>query len=455
MVFGVKGSGKSNVLALMVEQLSRFHLPQIILDTEREYQSLLSLLPRGVIATAERCPRGADILHHGLQVIVDLQSWNTDEAAAVAMCFLIQELFTATTAIAPADRVPCVLHLDEAGYWLPQEAVTYLSKETRKALADAFHKLASRGRKQGLTPFLYTQSISEIAKSAIRQIGVKVLMRQTLDIDLTRYCQYIQGATAQTKKAIQAYPRGKAIVILPDGSQHRVQFHARQSEHVSQTPQVLAALTKFAAIDLDVSTVPMRDLTASSSETKPSQKGETSKGGHSPAQRTAKERVQHFLSVDPTLRPTELAKLAECDQALASRARKAYMEAHPNGSVQTVQRTRPMGKMEQRIRALLTENPQYTPSQLAHRTRYSLNDVRDVLARMQGENVGVEERREVPEKQAPCKKTQPPLTQKARQRLEEAERRLTEQGGPITYDRLAHEAHIGYHAIATFLHEKR
>ena len=48
-------------------------------------------------------------------------------------------------------------------------AVSYLSKETRKALADAFHKLATRGRKQGLTPLLYTQSISEVAKSAIRQ----------------------------------------------------------------------------------------------------------------------------------------------------------------------------------------------------------------------------------------------------------------------------------------------
>src|SRR5450755_3202754 len=208
IAFGVKGSGKSNLLALLVEQLGRFLLPQLIIDTEREYQSLAHLLPRGVIAA--------------------LQSWQSDEAAALSLCQLIEELFTATTAIAPHERVPCVIHLDEAAYWLPQEAVVYLSKETRKALADAFHKLASRGRKQGLTSFLYTQSISEVAKSAIRQAGVKVLMRQTLDIDLTRYCQYIQGATARTKKAIQAYPSGKAIVILPDGSQRKVQFHTRQ-----------------------------------------------------------------------------------------------------------------------------------------------------------------------------------------------------------------------------------
>jgi hypothetical protein len=209
IAFGVKGSGKSNLLALLVEQLRRFLLPQIILDTEREY--------------------------------------HTDEAAALAMCQLIGELFTTTTAQTPQERVPCVIHLDEAGYWLPQEAVSYLSKETRKALADTFHKLASRGRKQGLTPFLYTQSISEVAKSAIRQAGVKVLMRQTLDVDLNRYCQYLAGATTRTKKAIQAYPSGKAIVILPDGSQHRAQFHQRESEHKGHAPQAQVALVKLSS----------------------------------------------------------------------------------------------------------------------------------------------------------------------------------------------------------------
>ena len=203
------------------------------------------------MATADRCPSGSDIIHKGLQVIVDLQSWQNDEAAALCLCQLIEELFTATTAIAPHDRVPCAIHLDEAAYWLPQEAVTYLSKETRKALADAFHKLASRGRKQGLTPLLYTQSISEVAKSAIRQAGIKVLMRQTRDVDLTRYCQYLQGATPRTKRAIAAYPSGRAVVILPDGSQHKVQFHTRQSEHVSQTPQAQASLVKFAAMEAE------------------------------------------------------------------------------------------------------------------------------------------------------------------------------------------------------------
>src|SRR5438132_14381861 len=92
IAFGVKGSGKSNLVARTAEQIGRFFLPQVILDSEREYQSLVNLLPHGIIATANRCPSGFDILHRGLQVVLDLRSWATDEAAALAMVQLINEL---------------------------------------------------------------------------------------------------------------------------------------------------------------------------------------------------------------------------------------------------------------------------------------------------------------------------------------------------------------------------
>jgi hypothetical protein len=266
IAFGVKGSGKSNVLARISEQLERFFLPQVIFDTEHEYQSLIDFLPHGIIATASCFPSAYDILNSGLQVIVDLRSWESDESAALAIVQLVNELFAVAMAQAPQDRVPCVISLDEAAYWLPQEAVPYLSKSTRQALADVFHRLASRGRKLGLVPFLYTQSISEIAKSSIRQAGVKVLMRQTLDIDLARYAEYIRNCTPVRKKAIAAFAKGKAIVILPDGGQQLVQFHERESEHPSHTPLAQVALVKFATTSIDLAALPMRDLTAGATQ---------------------------------------------------------------------------------------------------------------------------------------------------------------------------------------------
>ena len=428
IAFGVKGSGKSNLLALLVEQFCRFLLPQLIIDTEGEQRGLLPLLPHGLIATASACPSGYDIIHKGLQVIVDIHCWGNDEAAALAMCQLISELFAATNGIVPQDRYPCVIHLDEASYWLPQDAVSYLSKDTRKALSDAFHKLASRGRKQGLTPFLYTQSISEVRKETIRQAGIQVLMRQTLDIDVNRYCEYIYGATEKTRAAIRALSPGKAIVILPDGSQHKVQFYARASEHSSHTPGVHTALVKFATLEVDVAALPMRDLTTEP----PSVAGQAGSKPKPAAPMTA--RLQALLREDPTLRPVDLMRLTGCSQGLASRVCLAYFEAHPEEAAiagrkplhALTQRERvyalldadpmltpkqlaervgctirlaqayrsdygaplvPKGqKQEQQIRALLQENPHYTPSQIQHRMRMSLGRVRRIMARIQAES---------------------------------------------------------------------
>ncbi len=47
----------------------------------------------------------------------------------------------------------------------------------------------------------------------------------------------------------------------------------------------------------------------------------------------------------------------------------------------------------------------------------------------------------------------PALPQAVCQRLEEAYQRLVEQGLPVTYRRLAGEAHVGDHAVAAFLQE--
>ena len=251
-VFGVKGSGKSNLVSLLVEQLSRFFLPQVIFDTESEYTSLVEFLPRGVLATAGHLPKAAAILEHGLQVVVDLKSFDCEDSAAIAMTNLVWGLLHAAEKQDPTDRIPCIVHLDESAFWLPQRSVEYLCKSNRDDLLDAFAILASRGRKYGLTPFLYTQQISQVHKNAIRQAGILVLMRQSFDTDLKRYGEYVP-LTVERKEQIRAFAPGKAVVILPDGSCPLVQFNERATMHTSHTPKAMRAVAKFAQTDCSYS----------------------------------------------------------------------------------------------------------------------------------------------------------------------------------------------------------
>lgn len=248
-VFGIPGSGKTNFGALFCEQLSPFLVPMAIFDREGDLLSLVDVMPRGVLATADNCPSGHDILNQGLQVVYDLASWGSDSMAADLIVSIVGGLIE--WANKHKNRVPCLIMLDEANYWLPERrGGVALDKETYKQLHDAFTNVSSTGRKRGLTPCYLCPRISDLSKSVLSP-GVGVFMKATLDTDLSRYLEYVSSAdltASQLKRRIAAFGRGRAIVTLPGGRQRTVSFHSRVSEHISHTPGVEAALDRYSTM---------------------------------------------------------------------------------------------------------------------------------------------------------------------------------------------------------------
>jgi hypothetical protein len=247
--FGLPGSGKTNACALLAEQFGQYFIPQAIFDKEGDYTSLADVLPRGIVATATNYPSGYDILEYGLQVVYDLSTWESPEDAARLMIRVVGELMVSAEGRPPSARVPALVLLDEASYWLPEKRSQHLEEETFKQLRHIFTELASRGRKRGLAPALFAQRISELAKAVLTP-GIYILMRQTLDTDLKRYMEYVTSTlpAKQIKSRIASFGPGRAIVKLPGGKQHMVTFYERQSEHVSHTPKSQAALEHYASL---------------------------------------------------------------------------------------------------------------------------------------------------------------------------------------------------------------
>lgn len=242
---GMKRSGKTSVLALIIEQIGRFETPLCVYDKEGDLQSLLDVLPRGVLVDREHWYSAAQILEHHLQVVVNLQSWDTDDERAAVMCTLVQGLIKITSAQDPEERVPCPQFLDEAQFWLPQDSVDYLSSESLKALSSTFSILLSTGAKRGLTPFCFTQRIAQTRKSII-DLGVQIFMHQALDIDQERAMKYIRKSTI-AQSDLAALQKGQGVVCLPDGVQLVVKFDQRRSVHVSKTPTVSRVASGYRA----------------------------------------------------------------------------------------------------------------------------------------------------------------------------------------------------------------
>ena len=164
---------------------------------------------------------------------------------------MVTSLYNVVDALPMAHRTPCLIGLDEAALFLPQRRGEAFSVDVYKAMAEAFHLVATTGRKRGLTPVLFTQKISEVNKLVLSP-GTYVMLRQVVHTDLKRYLDYIERqdifsymSERQICHFISGLQPGRAIVRLSTGEQKIVQFYERESQHISHTPQVEAALKRY------------------------------------------------------------------------------------------------------------------------------------------------------------------------------------------------------------------
>lgn len=270
-LLGMSGSGKSNGLAVFVEalgQLSGIGAPLVLADTDGEYRSLCSrkYLSRPVYAYAGNLSPenaylfGQDILEHGYQVILNLQSYDEDEVtAALVMIELIRGLRAWEEAHENEDRLSCLFLLDEAAVWLPQRAEesglarerdaqgrTILSRLQRTF----FNTVARRGRKQGIGFLFASQRPADLDKRCL-SCNWYVLFRQTLPTDLKAYAEL-----GVPKDVAMALAEGEAWVIDPSGKQSVHQFRRRYSPDEGRSPG-LASLHQHAAHWQEASASPL------------------------------------------------------------------------------------------------------------------------------------------------------------------------------------------------------
>lgn len=319
-LFGVKGSGKTGAVARLAEQFAPFRVSEVLFDIKGDLVSLATdrrsdgrpYVPNGFVGVRGRAPRGRSILQCGLQVVYDLRTWQTPEQMANLICVIVEELLETVALTSEGELAPCLVFLDEAEYWLPQSQPSYLSGHTYKRLLDTFHMLATMGRSRGLAPAIATQRIAKVNKDIIAQAEMNILMKAVLDIDLDRYYDYFNKSLA-SRERIRGFQAGEAVVCLPDGSQSVTRLYERDSRHLSHTPHVTAALTKFAGRQRGLLEVELDDDRAAAAYV-PSADQSTGRVT-TPPQAGPQGMVEERRST-PALRPARAHLSPELEQAL-------------------------------------------------------------------------------------------------------------------------------------------
>jgi hypothetical protein len=260
-ICGMRRHGKTTLGALLAEQLGAHYLPLFIPDLEGDYLRLADVLPRAVIAGHSRASEqyrayefaaldsvqaayqlGYDLLERGYQVILDLASYTTLDAALAIQINIIRGLFHWTNSH-PDKRVPCHVFLDEAQRYLPQTLSdsVILDRSVLGGLLKCYMDIIASGGKRGLAPVILTQRFAQVNNKIMAQSEVFFLLRQTHDTDLERCMKYVNSEIA-TKEQIARFQPGQGVYIASDGSQIVTRFHHRASSgERSATPPAEAA----------------------------------------------------------------------------------------------------------------------------------------------------------------------------------------------------------------------
>ncbi|MFB6234421.1 MAG: helicase HerA domain-containing protein [Halopenitus sp.] len=232
-VSGKSGSGKSNTVSVLCEELLAANFTLLIVDTEGEYFGLkeeYELLHVGgdEFAEVQVGPEHAEqiasvALEKNVPVILDVSGYDDTDVSEELIAAVIDELYTKEKRL----RKPFLLVVEEMQEYLPQ---TGGSTE----LAELLERVAKRGRKRGLGICGVSQRPSSVDKDFITQCDWMVWHKFTWENDLDIVRNVIGRDRADE---LENFDPGEAYLMTDwDDSLERVKFRRKETFDAGATP---------------------------------------------------------------------------------------------------------------------------------------------------------------------------------------------------------------------------
>jgi uncharacterized protein len=245
-VLGIKGSGKTNTAAVLIEELLTQGLPLTIVDIEGEYWGLKERFEILVVGRSPNVDIEVDAFQaatiaefsvlHGIPVILDLSEFSQSEMND----FLLRYFKNLWTVCFTARR-PYEIILEEAHEFVPQSV--------RTPLKEVLTRIALRGRKRGLGIISVSQRSAKVEKDVLTQASILFLHRVVHPIDIRVYQEILPLPPKEIEAMISQLRPGQALV-LSDYKVEALQIRLRHTFHVGATPELSPSdLPKLRRVD--------------------------------------------------------------------------------------------------------------------------------------------------------------------------------------------------------------
>lgn len=232
VILGMRGSGKSNSVARLLEQALANGVTASIIDPHNEYAGLRERFPVYIAGSDADIPiqpqHGALLAQwtydNNASVILAIKDFSTDDRQRflLAYCQTLKRLHM-------KNRRAHMIVVEEAHNFIPQQGGGPLKNE--------LGIIAVEGRKFGLGLLISDQRSANIDKTVIGQAGIMLLHRATGVTDLSTYQDIAD--LPDTKKLARRLRIGEAIAILHydiDFEPQTVQIKQHETSHGGNTP---------------------------------------------------------------------------------------------------------------------------------------------------------------------------------------------------------------------------
>lgn len=232
-ICGKSGSGKSNTLSVIAEELLDANFSMLIVDTDGEYFGLKEKYELLHAGASDDCDITVDpdqgeqlarvALEENLPVILDVSEIMDEATEAALVQNVVEALFKKEKNI----RKPFLLCIEEAQEFIPQ-------KGGKDDLSDLLIRVSKRGRKRGLGICAISQRPSSVDKDFVTQCDWMVWHRMTWQNDVELVSDILGKSYGEQ---IDSLSDGEAFLMTDwDESLERVKFRKKKTFDAGGTP---------------------------------------------------------------------------------------------------------------------------------------------------------------------------------------------------------------------------
>ncbi len=231
-ILGIRGSGKTNTSAVILEELLKYNMPLTIVDIDGEYWGLKEKYEILAVGKSENVDVKIEVEHaeyvaevsisKNVPVILDVSGYLNEEIYK-----LLFKYFKRIWDLAGKFRIPYMIVLEEAHEFIPQGIKTDLK--------EVITRIALRGRKRGLGAIIISQRSARVEKDVLSQAEILFLHKVVHPADLKVYKDILPLPSKDVVDIVTALNVGECIFYYGEICKP-IKIRLRETFHAGYTP---------------------------------------------------------------------------------------------------------------------------------------------------------------------------------------------------------------------------